>query len=354
MGMLSEETGDLGFAKVGIHGFPGSGKSHTAVLMAIGISKQFCDGAPVAMFDTEKGSAWLKPIFDKAGVKLLTAKKRSFIDLMAFTKELPASGAGVFVIDSVTHPWNELMEAALQKFKTKRLEFHHWNHIKPEWARFADWFLNVEMHGIICGRAGYDYEMQEHPTKPGKKELIKAGTKMRVEGQFGFEPSLCLEIEAIQLSREHRDIHEKGLLHRAYVLKTRGGILEGAEFDNPSYSDFAPWFDQLNPEKGEKPVDTDTSSEGTFDDQDDGRWRRNKNKEITLEKIKVCLVKHDLDGTSKEAKKGRVEILEKHFGTAAWSEITDMHLEDMVSALAEMELDFAVQDQPGGDPDVDI
>ena len=338
MSILSEETGNLGFAKVGIHGFPGSGKSHTASLIAIGISKQFCDGAPVAMFDTEKGSAWLKPMFDEAGVKLLTAKCRSFVDLMTFTKEVAESGAGVFVVDSVTHPWNELMEAALQRFRTKRLEFHHWNHIKPEWARFADWFLNVEMHGVICGRAGYEYEMQEHPTKPGKKELIKAGTKMRVEGQFGFEPSLCLEMEAVQLSREKRDIHEKEMLWRAYVLKSRGGILAGAVFDNPTYADFSEWFDQLDPTKGESQVDTESTSEGTFDDQDQGRWRRNKNKEITLEKIKLCLQKNDMDGQSAVAKKERIQVLEKHFGTASSVEITDMPLEDLLIGLSDMEL----------------
>jgi hypothetical protein len=55
----------------------------------------------------------------------------------------------------------------------------------------------------LCGRAGYEYDHEEN--EDGGKDLIKIGTKMKAEGEFGFEPSLVIEMERLTPpTRKHK------------------------------------------------------------------------------------------------------------------------------------------------------
>jgi hypothetical protein len=346
MGILTDAREEVGHAKIGLLGFPGGGKTYTAILIAIGLAKEFSKKNPaIAMYDTERGSEWIRPVCDEAGVRLLVAKRRSFKDLMTFTREAEEE-ADVAIIDSVTHPWNELMEAACKRFHTKRLAFQHWAIIKPEWAGFADWVLNVSMHVLVCGRAGWEYEYAKNE-ETQKMEVHKAGIKMRVESQFGFEPSLVMEMQGVQRSALSGDLADHGLLHRCYILKDRSQKLEGCEFDNPTYKDFKPFTETLNPAKPSSPVDTESSSAEMLDDPDRSRGKRIEQAKILLEEIKNEFIRNNLGGRSKEEVKKRNAILRDCFGTDAWSAIEGMDLEALRGGLQKMRDFFQGKEAPG-------
>jgi hypothetical protein len=97
------------YLKMALMGFQDSGESYTAALTAIGIAKLITHRKPVFFLDTEKGSDWVKPMFDRAGIALHTAKTRAFTDLLAAIPEAETHGS-VLIVDSLTHFWVELCE----------------------------------------------------------------------------------------------------------------------------------------------------------------------------------------------------------------------------------------------------
>src|SRR5512138_2923191 len=107
MALLKRATVEQAAAKLGIFGPQGSGKTTTAALIAIGLSKTYHGGKPVAFMDTENGSDYLVPIFEAEGVELVVVKSRSFQDMKAMVREAEEMGCCAGLIDSYTHPWQE-------------------------------------------------------------------------------------------------------------------------------------------------------------------------------------------------------------------------------------------------------
>ena len=131
-----------GYLKAGFLGFPKSGKSYTAGVLACGVKKHFSLEGPIVMFDTEGGSDYIAPLVKKlGGGELVGIRSRAFDDRMAVGKEALEMKAAVLIVDSVTHPWRELCDAHLEavnrvlKSKNRsprtRLEFQDWASMPP-------------------------------------------------------------------------------------------------------------------------------------------------------------------------------------------------------------------------------
>jgi hypothetical protein len=120
MTLFTKASSTSAFLKMAFMGFQGSGKTYTATSTAIGIVKLMRDlrlpqgSKPIAFGDTEKGSDWILPRVQKAGLELVTAKTRAFSDLLALVNEAEAS-ASVLLIDSLTHFWTELCDSYCTK-----------------------------------------------------------------------------------------------------------------------------------------------------------------------------------------------------------------------------------------------
>ena len=104
MGIFKAAKNESAFLKCGFLGFPGSGKTLTAALTAIGIHKLIESNKPVSMIDTENGSDFLIGMFKKAGVPFEVAKTKSFQDLIAGVEESEKSSS-ILIVDSITHIW---------------------------------------------------------------------------------------------------------------------------------------------------------------------------------------------------------------------------------------------------------
>jgi hypothetical protein len=173
-----------GYLKAGFLGFQKSGKTFTAMLLAIGTRKFFGLTGPIAMFDTEGGSEYIARVVQReTGTDLVGVRSRAFDTLCTMAEECVSAGVSVLIVDSVTHVWRELCDAYLKQLnerlvakklpRRQRLEFQDWAHVKGVWSRWADFYLNAPLHIIICGRAGYEYDMELNE-ETGRKELVKA------------------------------------------------------------------------------------------------------------------------------------------------------------------------------------
>lgn len=325
MGILKKAENRMAYAKIGLYGDAGSGKTFTAAKFAIELHKYAKLKKPVAMFDTEPAASFIMPHFEKAGIEFLVAdESRSLADLMTFMKEAEES-CSIAIIDSITHVWREVQKAQLKAINEKRkqkrmspifqLEFHHWRNIKEKFAMFTDKFLSSRLHCIVCGRAGSIYEYQENDQ--GKKELITTGTKMASEKEMGYEPSLLIEMSKI--------LTDKGIINRAFVEKDRSDLINGKTFDYPSFGDIKPHIDFLNI-GGEHfgSMDDRDSSEMFEEESDEGFSNEKRQREIWCEEIKALFVSHGLDGSTKDDKKKRGDFIMKHFGTGSWTRIESM------------------------------
>lgn len=348
MSLLKVAQIEQSAAKVGVFGRQASGKTTTSALIALGLSKTFHNGAPVAFMDTENGSDYLVPIFETEGVKLLNFKSRAFKDMKAGLKEAEQQGCCAYLVDSYTHPWQELVESFKQKSKRRRLEFHHMDELKTLWRGWTDQMLNSSLHVIVSGRLGFEWG-EEEQEDGGERKLVKLGTKMKSESEAGYEPSLLIELEAVQSSdaRLKATRTKKGsIVHYAYVLKDRWRTLNGRTFTfkdineykaggyKPVFDAFGSHWARLVIGGKQQAVDASRTSEALFDNQGDSAYQqRARRVQIVLEELEGTLTAlwPGQDAKSKELKRVSVEAL---FGTRSWTAVSAKSLEVLDVALS--------------------
>ena len=312
--------------KMAFMGFQGSGKTYTAASTAIGLvllmrDLRLDDGKkPIAFGDTEKGSDWILPRVQKAGLEMVTAKTRAFSDLLGLVNEAERE-ASVLLIDSLTHFWTELCDtycarkAEEYRRSTYRLQFQDWAYLKGEWRKFTDRFVNSNLHIIVCGRAGYEYDYREDEDTQ-KKQLEKTGIKMKAEGEMGYEPDLLVLME------RKMNMSTKVDEHIAHIVKDRSTLLDGQEIADPTFNHFLPHIQCLNLAGTQFGLDTSRTSAAMIPKGDprdkSAMWRS-----IIIDEINDLLLRHGAAGTSDAAKKKRSDLMKAHFGTVSKTEIEE-------------------------------
>jgi hypothetical protein len=335
MSMLKKATNKMAYAKVGIYGGQGAGKSRTAAEIAIGLYKAAKCTKPVAMFDTEPGASFLIPFFDKAGIEFLVYdESRAFSDLMKWMDEATKE-CSVLIVDSITHIWRDLQESYLLRVNDQKrakcdqmgwtfrpvnsLEFQHWGPIKREWATFTDAFLSSKAHVIVCGRAGSVYEYQEKEDG-GKKELITVGTKMATEKEMGHEPSLLIEME--------RRYDDGKIVNTAVVVKDRADKINGREIAYPSYEKLRGHFDTLNFGGEHFGSMAQRDSRERFTETGEDTWGAElRRKEVALDEIKEEVLRHLGHGMDAGTKAAKAQLFEDIAGTRSWAKIESFKLD---------------------------
>lgn len=175
---------------IGLAGASGSGKTHTAILLADGIANGKSE--KIGFLDTEnkRGSLYADLLKDEKG------NTRHFLigDLIPpFTpdryakaiKEFEDYGVEVLVIDSVTHEWEGTggcIEIA-EGFKKPAIG---WNRAKTAHKKFMNTLLQCDMHIICCIRA------REQMNFSDPKNPVSLGVQPIQEKNFMFEMTASL------------------------------------------------------------------------------------------------------------------------------------------------------------------
>lgn len=231
--LLQPATLSQNSLKLSAQGNEGSGKSLSLTMIAIGLSKQFHHCAPIAFFDTEKQSDFVKGPCDIEGVPLLVVKSKSFIDMRDAFAEAEAAGCCAFIVDSYMHPYIELQEA----FKTqadlvgRRLAFHHRDQPQMVWSQWVDTWKASPMHCLFASRLGFKYG--QSVDENGDVQHIKLGTRMRGDSDAGYEPNIVIELESIEDTelRHHKTRGKVGTnTHWMRIVKDRMMVLNGRNF----------------------------------------------------------------------------------------------------------------------------
>jgi len=334
-GFFADLKNDNPYIKVAFEGFAGSGKTLTAVKLAIGLHKRIGSKKPIAVYDTERAFRALSDEFKSAGVEAKVRKSRSLTDLEKAFDACQAGYSDILIIDSITHVWetfkDSYMEAKSKRMKRRvtKLSFPDWGYLKPEWKKkFSDRVVTAGFHVIFTGRAGYEYDHEEDEESGKMTELRKTGIRMKAESETAYEPDVLILMERIE------DLmgKEKKIYRQAAILKDRYRVIDGKIFQDPAYQDFSPMIEKaLDGEYIAEIAENEDSFEELNAKSED--WK--KLRDVALEEIEGLIKQMGL-GTGKDDQKLKVDILETTFATRSWTKIQTLPvgvLEDGVKSI---------------------
>jgi hypothetical protein len=334
-----------------MYGEQGSGKTHTAINLAIGICKD-TKNTKIVFFDTERGAPFHLARVQGAGLQMHVEFSTSLAGIVDLIWELDKTGDCVLIIDSVTHIYRELISSYCKAKNIKAPVLRDWGFIKPIWYEFTDAFIHSRVHVIACGRAGMITENTYNDQ--GKIDGFEVvGTKMKAEAEFSYEAGLEIEMERVLLTEEikryiterkpeKRVFLDNTICNKALVKKDRNpdikNSLNGAIIYYPLYADFTPHITCLNLGKDYVPRTSDDSSVKLFSPEAGpnlAEYRRRR--DILLGRLKEnVLPLCDLVGTSKETVLKRTNVFMEVFGTAASAEIEDMQLDKLDKGIQQI------------------
>lgn len=315
--------------KVGVFGGQGSGKTTSSAMLALALSKEFHNGAPVWVTDTEPGWQFLKPMFAAEKVELIQRTVPTFKAMLIDIRDAERAGACVWAGDSLTIMWQELM----QSFKAKnggRIPINVWGDIKALWGSYTTKFLNSPMHCFALGRLGNVMEDQIDDDNPGKTKLVKTGTAFKAGGSesFGYEPHLLLELSLERKAKMKAGSKLEGegrMVHRVDVLKDRTWALNGKVIrwsDKAAYKpgDYRTVWESIRPHflKVQETMALVTlgsgSSSDLISDEGNSEFYQNRQRRDVLVAELHATMELLWGGQGKEEKKIRLKIFEHIFG----------------------------------------
>lgn len=305
------------YFKAAFEGFAGSGKTYTAAQVMVGLHKLIGSKKPVVIFDTERASKFLKPLFTENSVQVFVKESRSLADLIETMRRMREGAGEILIIDSISHVWENFLESYKKKVKRTYLQFQDWGIIKPTWkAQFSDPFVTDPYHIVMTGRAGYEYDYDVNQDT-GKRELYKTGVKMKVEGETAYEPDMLVLMERFEevLGKD------KKVWREGTIIKDRSTILDGKTMKNPTFADFEPSI-KVMLANAAKPVTRAEADSATLFRTEEEKREFVKERTKILEEIEGYLVSV-WPSTSAKEKKAKIDVLEYAFGTRSWTAVTE-------------------------------
>ena len=203
VGLFSKATKKDAKLRLALFGPSGSGKTFTALRIATGL------GGPIAVIDTERGSAAKyasKFNFDVA--ELGEYDTSNYIDAMIGAID---GGYKVLVIDSISHQWEALKDwvSVIAESKFRGNTWSAWSKGTPKQREFVDAMLRFDGHLIATIRSKTEWTTEKSTN--GKTRPVRVGITPEQRGGIEYEFDLLIE-----MSPEHVGT----------VLKDRTGELQ--------------------------------------------------------------------------------------------------------------------------------
>ena len=335
MTLLKPASIETAFLKMGIYGLTGSGKTYTAIKIALGLwhylkEKTKKKPLPIGFADTEAGSDFVLDRFKKelGETGFLVSKTRAFKDLLTIMDEAEKM-CSIQINDSITHYWNEMLKSYSDKHNIKRISLKHWPELKQTWREYSDKFVNSRLHIIMCGRSADIWE--EVPDEEDVLELKKSGTKMKAEGEMGYEANLLVEmkLKAIGAGKGARYVN------RAWVNKDKFDIMNFQFFDKPDFKSFLPHISHLKIGGKHVGVDTERTSEEMFQRGDSG-YQKARIRDGLLDRVKIE-IESIYPSKATQDIQDRRELARTIFGTPSWDQIKLLDVDKLSIGLTDIE-----------------
>ena len=216
MGLFKKAVKEAAKLRMAISGPSGSGKTYTALSLATHLAK----GKPIAVVDTENGSASKYAdifAFDVAEMHAPFHPEK-FIAAIA---EATEAGYGVVILDSISHAWAgtggvlDIVDQAAKRSRSGNT-YTAWKEGTPVQNKLIDAIVQSGVHIIVTMRSKTEYVLQDDGR--GKQAPKKIGMAPVQRGEFEYEFDIVLDM----------DIDNNGV-----VSKTRCPALVSGVFPRP-------------------------------------------------------------------------------------------------------------------------
>ena len=198
-------------AKVALIGASGSGKTLSGLLFARGLVG---DEGRVAVIDTENDTASnyegsIATKLQPSGFDVLNLTPPFEVDrYIAAMRLAKHAGYDVAVVDQISWMWDGpggLLEKLdkLSQSGGKGESFYGWKKITPEYNRFVQELLLIDMHVIATMRAKSVYADEDG--KNGKRQKVKIGTAPIQRPGLDFEFQIAFDLDAGHCATVNKD-----------------------------------------------------------------------------------------------------------------------------------------------------
>ena len=212
MGTFKKATKAQAKLRVSIFGPSGSGKTYTALLLGAAL------GGPVALIDTERGSAskYAGDVADFDALELTSYEPAKYIRAIG---EAAKERYPVLVIDSLSHAWSG-KGGILEQKDAKGGRFDAWKELTPQQTDLLEAILAYPGHVIVTMRSKTEYVIDQVENRAGK--LVSTPRKVglapvqRQDLEYEFDVVLRLDADNV-----------------AHVEKTRCSALAGLSIRHP-------------------------------------------------------------------------------------------------------------------------
>lgn len=225
------------FLKLAITGPTGSGKTYSALRLAVGLLAG--TDKRVAFIDTENDSASLySDRFDFDVVPIAPP-----FDASHFVSAINAAiegGYGAVIIDSASHFWKGILSYKDKLDKRGGNQYTNWGEADKPYEQFMEAVLQSKIHLIFCMRSKMDYVLED---KGGKQTPRRVGLAPIFRDGSEFEFTTVF------------DVAED---HNAKSSKDRSGLFDGKIFQitEDTGKEIAAWLKTAKP-KPPEPTDAE-------------------------------------------------------------------------------------------------
>jgi hypothetical protein len=198
--------------RLAIAGPSGSGKTYTALSIATNLA----NGQPVALVDTEHGSASKYAGLFEFDVAVMHPPFHPD-KFIAAIKDAQEAGYAVLIIDSISHAWSgtggvlDLVDEAAKRSKSGNT-YMAWKEGTPIQNRMIDAIVQSGLHVIVTMRSKTEYTLDE------RNSPKKVGMAPVQRDQFEYEFDVVFDMDTS---------------NNAIVSKTRCPALTGRVFPKP-------------------------------------------------------------------------------------------------------------------------
>lgn len=207
--------------RAAIFGPSGAGKTFTSLRVATGL------GGPIAVIDTERGSA--SKYSDRFTFDVLELEDQSIAGYVEAIRQAAEAGYAVLVIDSLSHGWQTLLEEVekLAKAKYRGNTWSAWSEGTPLQRKLVQAILSFPGHVLATMRSKTEWTTVDNN---GRKSPQRVGLAPEQGKGVEYEFDLLVEI-----STEHV----------ANVIKDRTGKFQDKLIEKPDEKfgrDLAAWL----------------------------------------------------------------------------------------------------------------
>jgi hypothetical protein len=222
MGGFKKATKQQSRLRLALYGPSGSGKTFTALTIGAALGK------PVALIDTERGSA-SKYAGDVADFDVLELETFEPAKYIAAIREAASAGYPTLVIDSLSHAWMG-KGGLLDQADAKGGRFDAWKTLTPQQHALVDAILAYPGDIIVTMRTKTEYVVEKDERGKSAPRKVGLAPVQKDSIEYEFDIAASLDIENTMHVEKSRCPALSGAVIRkpgADVAKTLRAWLEG-------------------------------------------------------------------------------------------------------------------------------